>query len=339
MRFNWFQNKLTFVIIPEAEAHASVTRVKMSRGALCAALLGMMLLSATAAYWYGASFHSAAAKPAFKAHRSDSLSRLEQDLNDKNKTIDRLQLEVFQLSRQAAEVRSQIEQLKQLEHELMKLTSKGAVNSQAASGAAADAGVQLAGSSRIGGMNGMGGPLHPVTARQMGMLLQTAAGSFTALKQEIAELQLRWMQSKHVMLAQQEQLQRIPSLWPTRSHRVTSAYGYRKDPFTDKPSFHRGIDIAGKMNDPVYASAKGTALTVGYDKFHGHHVVIDHGNGMRTWYMHLNGILVKRGETVERGQHIGMLGTSGRSTGPHLHYEIVSKGKSTDPSSYLPRSS
>ncbi|MFD0679506.1 MULTISPECIES: peptidoglycan DD-metalloendopeptidase family protein [unclassified Paenibacillus] len=326
MRLKWLQNKLTFVIIPEA--NGSVMRVKMSRGELYLALLGIIALLGTASYLYGVYFHSSAAAQLTEARVNDQTNRLEQDLTNKNKTIDHLQNEVFQLSQQAAEVRSQMEQMKQLEHELKKLTSMKETQSGSGSETASEVKIQAAG--------GMGGPAHLVTTQQMNTLFHTTHASYIALKQEIAELQEHWTQSKQSMLAKQDQLLRIPSLWPTHTKTITSAFGYRKDPFTDKLSFHRGIDIAGKMNDPVYASAKGTAITAGYDKFHGHNIVIDHGNGVHTWYMHLNGILVKRGDRIERGQQIGKLGTSGRSTGPHLHYEIVHNGKSTDPKPYLP---
>jgi len=191
-----------------------------------------------------------------------------------------------------------------------------------------------------------------------GIYVQAAAASRFAeawvhdqtdrLKQDITDTNktVGQLQKESFRLTQQaaeaqgqiEEMQQIPSLWPTLSRTVTSAYGYRSDPFTEKLSFHRGIDIAGKMNDPVFSAADGTVVTVGYDKFHGHNIVIEHGKGVRTWYMHLSEVLVKLGEPVERGQHIGKLGTSGRSTGPHLHYEIISDGKSTDPRPYMPKS-
>lgn len=326
MKFKWLQNKLTFVIIPEA--NGSVMRVKLSKGELYAAILGIFLLLGTVFYLYGVYFHSAAAAQMTEAKVMDQTSQLVQDLTNKNKTIDHLQNEVFELSRQAAEVRSQMEQMKQLEHELKKLTSMDdkKTGSDVRSATAS-----------VPSYGGMGGPAHPVTAQQMNELFQTSSDSFTSLKQEILKLQEHLTQSKQTMLAKQEQQLRIPSLWPTQTRTVTSAYGYRKDPFTEKLSFHRGIDIAGKMNDPVRAAAKGTAVSAGYDKFHGHNLVIDHGNGVRTWYMHLNSVLVERGDRIERGQQIGKLGTSGRSTGPHLHYEVIRNGKSTDPKPYLPK--
>ncbi|WP_424446706.1 peptidoglycan DD-metalloendopeptidase family protein [Paenibacillus xerothermodurans] len=184
---------------------------------------------------------------------------------------------------------------------------------------------------------GFNGSAHQVLVHHIGGLIHNTDACYVSLQEDMHALHARWTQAKQRLLNQREQALRIPSLWPTVSRTVTSNFGYRKDPITDKLSFHRGIDIAGKLNDPVYAAARGIAIIVGCDKFHGHHVVIEHGNGLRTWYMHLNRTVVHRGQQVERGQQVGKLGSSGRSTGPHLHYEVVRNGQSTDPKAYLPK--
>lgn len=326
MRFKWFQNKLTFVIIPEANER--VMRVKMSRAALCAAMLSLLLLLGAAAWMYTAHFSNVVSARWVQSRLQDRTSRLEQDLTNKNKTIEQLQNEIYQLSRQASEVRSKVEEMKQLEHELKRLSSAAGTSEPETAGTGKEKAVAVQG--------GMGGPAHPVTPQQVKTLAKETHASFSTMQQEIQELKDRWMQSRQTMLEKHEQAERKPGLWPTRSRTVTSPFGYRKDPFTDKLSFHRGIDIAGKMNDPVIASAKGTAITVGFDKFHGHHIVLEHGNGLRTWYMHLNEALVHTGDHIERGQQIGKLGSTGRSTGPHLHYEILHNGKSTNPKPFLP---
>jgi murein DD-endopeptidase MepM/ murein hydrolase activator NlpD len=333
MRFKWLQNKLTFVIIPEA--NESVMRLRMSRASLCAALLVVLLLLGTSAYVYIVHFHRVVATHMTEARHQDHTSRLEKDLRSKNKTIEQLQNELYQLSRQATEVRHKVDEMKKLEHELKKLSSLGGPLSKEPSVATVAASSTESGGAAV---MGMGGPPHPVTEQQMKALMHAANTSYSSLQKEMNELESSWVQSKQKLLNHQEQVQRRPSLWPTVSRTVTSPFGYRKDPFTKKLSFHRGIDIAGKMNDPVLAAAKGTAITVGSDKYHGNHIVLEHGNGLRTWYMHLNEVLVHTGEQVERGQTIGKLGTSGRSTGPHLHYEILHKGKSTNPAPYLPKS-
>ncbi|OXM84453.1 M23 family metallopeptidase [Paenibacillus rigui] len=334
MRFKWLQNKLTFVIIPEA--NKSVMRLRMSRAALCAAMLAVLLVLGAAAYVYSVHFHTVLSTKLRESALQTHTNRLEQDLTSKNKTIEQLQNELFQLSKQAAEVRRKVEEMKKLEHELKKLSSPGSADSPELPAAAAVT-TTLNDSHEAGAALGMGGPPHPVTEQQMKALSRMAHANYTSLQKEMTELEHHWVQSRQTIMKKREQALRRPGLWPTLSRTVTSPFGYRKDPFTNKLSFHRGIDIAGKMNDPVVAAAKGTVLTVGSDKFHGNHIILDHGNGLRTWYMHLNEAVIRQGEHVERGQLIGKLGTSGRSTGPHLHYEILLKGKSTNPAPYLPK--
>jgi murein DD-endopeptidase MepM/ murein hydrolase activator NlpD len=125
------------------------------------------------------------------------------------------------------------------------------------------------------------------------------------------------------------------NIWPTESKKITSRFGYRRDPFTKRKSFHAGIDIGGQINDPVYATAAGKVVAAGYQRAMGYYVAIDHGNGLQTRYLHLNKILVRPGSLVEKGQRIALLGNTGRSTGPHLHFEIIKNGQLVDPLSYL----
>lgn len=134
-----------------------------------------------------------------------------------------------------------------------------------------------------------------------------------------------------------EQLLRLPSIWPTASwrHRITSAYGLRKDPFTYRIRHHDGTDVSAPYGSPIVATAKGVVVFSKYEGGLGHLVKIDHGNGIRTWYGHLKKRLVKVGDSVDRNDEVGTLGSSGRSTGPHVHYEVHVNGKPVNPSRYL----
>jgi murein DD-endopeptidase MepM/ murein hydrolase activator NlpD len=116
---------------------------------------------------------------------------------------------------------------------------------------------------------------------------------------------------------------------------ITSKYGRRRDPINSRPAFHNGVDIRGRMGTDVKATADGKVFEHGYDKGTGRFVIINHKNGFRTTFGHLKKILVKRGEEVHRGQVIGLLGNSGRSTGPHVHYEVSYKRKSVNPIKYM----
>ncbi len=117
--------------------------------------------------------------------------------------------------------------------------------------------------------------------------------------------------------------------------RITSNYGTRKDPFTGKPKKHRGIDFAGKIGTELMAVAPGRVVSAGERVGYGTTVEIDHGLGFTTLYAHLSQILVSRGDWVRPGTVIGLAGSSGRSTGPHLHYEIRYKGAPFDPTKFV----
>ena len=117
--------------------------------------------------------------------------------------------------------------------------------------------------------------------------------------------------------------------------RITSNYGTRKDPFTGKPKKHRGIDFAGKIGTELMAVAPGRVVSAGERVGYGTTVEIDHGLGFTTLYAHLSQIIVSRGDWVRPGTVIGLAGSSGRSTGPHLHYEIRYKGAPFDPTKFV----
>ena len=126
-----------------------------------------------------------------------------------------------------------------------------------------------------------------------------------------------------------------PSIYPTNG-RLTSPFGYRIDPFTGKRKFHYGIDLAAPIGTPVYAPADGTVSLIRRNmRGYGLELEIKHGFGISTRYGHLSAILVKLGQKVKRGQMIARIGNTGRSTGPHLHYEVRVLGKPVNPINYI----
>lgn len=125
-----------------------------------------------------------------------------------------------------------------------------------------------------------------------------------------------------------------PSLWPVVGP-VTSSFGERQDPFNGEGAFHAGIDISSAFGAPVRATADGTVDMADRTSGYGREVVIDHGFGVKTVYGHLSGFAVTEGQQVSRGQVIGYVGTSGRSTGPHLHYEVRIRNTPVNPHKYL----
>jgi murein DD-endopeptidase MepM/ murein hydrolase activator NlpD len=131
-----------------------------------------------------------------------------------------------------------------------------------------------------------------------------------------------------------DRLESTPSIWPAKGW-LTSRFGMRISPFTGRPQFHAGLDIAAAPGTEIVAPARGTVTFAGKRGPLGNSLTIDHGHGVHTVYGHTQKILVKRGQKVERGQVIATLGNSGRSTGPHLHYVVEIAGKTKNPLDYI----
>jgi Peptidase family M23 len=126
----------------------------------------------------------------------------------------------------------------------------------------------------------------------------------------------------------------LPSRWPIRGA-VNSEFGNRQDPWTKAPEFHAGLDIQADSGTAVRAPAAGTVVVAGRYAEYGNAVIIDHGQDIKTLYGHLSKFVATPGQTVERGTVIAYSGNTGRSSGPHLHYEILIKGKAVNPRAYL----
>lgn len=127
-----------------------------------------------------------------------------------------------------------------------------------------------------------------------------------------------------------------PSIWPVAGW-LSSVYGNRRDPFTGGADFHRGLDISADHGTPVHATADGTVRNAGWNGSYGNQVVVDHGFGIQTRYGHLSKFSAREGQRVRRGDIIGHVGSTGRSTSPHLHYEVMANGKLTNPLRMLTR--
>ncbi len=133
---------------------------------------------------------------------------------------------------------------------------------------------------------------------------------------------------------QTAQLVRTPSIVPTKGW-VTSSFGYRTSPFTGNREFHRGVDIAARKGTPIIAPADAKVRYAGQRRHLGNTIVLRHGYGVETVYGHLAELEVKRGQTVQRGETIALMGTTGRSTGPHLHYQVEVNGVPVNPRNYI----
>jgi murein DD-endopeptidase MepM/ murein hydrolase activator NlpD len=130
-------------------------------------------------------------------------------------------------------------------------------------------------------------------------------------------------------------LSKVPIGRPVTHVEKTSSFGVRVDPFTGRPAFHPGQDFRGAYRTPIYVTANGVVAFTGQRTGYGNTVEVDHGHGLRTRYAHLAAIMVRPGQTVSVGQQIGAMGSTGRSTGVHLHYEVWQDGRLQDPERFL----
>jgi murein DD-endopeptidase MepM/ murein hydrolase activator NlpD len=177
----------------------------------------------------------------------------------------------------------------------------------------------------------MGGPILDPNAADDGSiktLTNLEAGVFDSSVAELEESLQHWE-------ALQSVLRVLPLAAPADNFYISSEFGRRRDPFTNRMAFHAGVDLAGPPQQAVYATAPGTVVVAGRNGPFGNMVEIDHGFGLRTRYGHLNKVLVKKGDSVGFRTAVGRMGSTGRSTGTHLHYEIRFDGKAYDPSRFL----
>jgi len=127
----------------------------------------------------------------------------------------------------------------------------------------------------------------------------------------------------------------LPTVQPVNVSYNASGFGWRLDPFTGRSAFHEGVDFASPLGTPIIAAAGGVVIVAEYHHEYGNMLEIDHGNDIVTRYGHTSKLLVKVGDIVKRGQHVANIGSTGRSTGPHLHFEVLVKGVRQDPHKFL----
>ncbi len=178
---------------------------------------------------------------------------------------------------------------------------------------------------------GSGGPMLPPRA---------AAGTADMIDVALLEAQLASIEQQMARLSDATahrslNFMRVPSRAPIAGAELGSSFGNRRDPFTGRRAFHAGLDFAADSGTTIRAAGGGEVVFAGYRPDYGRSVDIEHGNGLTTRYAHASRLLVKRGAIVAPGEPIAMVGSTGRSTGPHLHFEVLRRGEAVDPMQYL----
>ncbi|MEK5162783.1 peptidoglycan DD-metalloendopeptidase family protein [Paenibacillus sp. FSL R5-0527] len=251
---------------------------------------------------------------------------------DKEKEIDRLLSELMELSEKSKTIEAKMSELEQLEAELKSITKDGITqrtNANSASLSKNTATEALA-------AGGVGGDAVPIMEQDIASLVEETKKSITSSLNELPKLQQRLELAKSSLQQYKKMMLIFPTFWPTESVRITSRYGERDNPFDGRGhELHKGLDIGGGVGDPVYAAADGTVTDAGHNSARGNYITVSHPSGLSTIYMHLSKIEAEKGDSVKQGEKIAEMGSTGRSTGPHLHFQVEKNGATVDPELYL----
>lgn len=293
-------SRLTMIIIPQSQEKTirfSVSKTTLRVAALLVVLF--VVVSAGIAALYGT-----------KQADYNKLEAIKEDSLRKDQTIELLD-----------------QQIKAIEQQQERLLSKQA-DIKKMMGVQEDVPVTTESS---GGGKGGSGPTRDalVTGEDSYLMAQQIKNQLDLQEKELDELLAKVNNDKAYFRS-------LPNQWPT-SGEISSYYGWRKSPFGGRSeSFHDGIDIANDSGTKVCAAADGQVVFAGWQPVYGRTILIEHGHGFTTKYAHNSALLVEEGDRVKKGQVIARMGTSGRSTGPHLHFSIMKWDQTLDPLIYLP---
>jgi murein DD-endopeptidase MepM/ murein hydrolase activator NlpD len=291
----------TFIIVPNASSR--LHKLKLPVRALYL-LAGVGILSFFVAVGLGFSY----AKMAFKAADYDKLQAENTDLKVQKKN---LEVATRKLGDKITNLESISERIQNL-IENDNATNRGKLKGPGVGGSKVD----YPTAELLGGANG-----------QLGIEF---------LKGQTAHVEDRLSSLQDMVQQRASRLRATPSIWPVKGP-ITSPYGARSDPFNGEEEHHLGLDISALYNAQVHAPADGKVIYAHQMAAYGNLLVIDHGNGLTTRYGHLALFVAKVGQKVKKGEIIALVGTTGRTTAPHLHYEVRMNDRPKNPRDYLPR--
>jgi murein DD-endopeptidase MepM/ murein hydrolase activator NlpD len=192
-------------------------------------------------------------------------------------------------------------------------------------------------------LNGMGGPTQADATDLTNLMKEKDERLFAKVSDDLktankmaAQQEASFKEISVFLDKQRSILGATPSLWPVKGW-ITSGYGKRASPLTGEPGRHMGVDIANEVNTPIRSTADGLVTYAGWQSGYGRVIVVEHGFGFSTRYGHCARVEVKVGDEVKRGDILGYVGSTGRSTGSHVHYEVRVHGMPVDPEKYLPK--
>lgn len=177
-------------------------------------------------------------------------------------------------------------------------------------------------------------PLEGELSFQDQTIISSMNRSLDRFKTEVTIQERSFQELVEYLEDQKSLLKSTPSIWPVKGW-LTSTFGYRSSPFTGRRELHQGLDIATRSGTPIIAPADGLVVFAGREGGFGNMIIIDHGYGITTRFGHCSSLEAKLGQKVQRGDVIARIGSTGRSTGPHVHYEVAVNGVSVNPSRYI----
>ncbi|RJX32390.1 MAG: M23 family metallopeptidase [Desulfarculus sp.] len=298
--------KFTILIFPE-EGSGRVKRLSFPRFLVPLALGVLVSALGLAGYWFNRYQDVSCELPVLRAHLNQG---------------QRQQAQIQAFAQRLEELKGQMAQLKDFNRRLRAMANLKAI-------APKDDPFGVGG--REGAANGPGIRLSTTSGERRLQMLQRDLDRLGAESE--AELQVQRHLARF-LVERRSILAATPSIWPTRGW-VTSGFGRRISPFSGKPSFHAGIDISTRVGTPIKAPADGVVTFAGREGGFGLMMAVNHGHGIVTRYAHLSSSKAKVGDKVKRGQVIAAVGNTGRSTGPHLHYEVLLSGVPTNPLYYI----
>ena len=250
-------------------------------------------------------------------YQANLAAQEKQELNQLRAVNDKQHVELQELSKATEDLQQDMNRLNQLDSDLRRIVSSEEIVDTSRSA-----------QPRLTNYNGQGGPDIQPSVTDLKNLVKE-------LKAAANERENSLLNLKSSLTEKKERLAATPSIWPANGE-VTSRFGWRSSPWgSGSGDWHPGIDIANEMGTPVTAAADGTVVNSNWFGGYGNMVEIDHGNGIVTIYGHNSQNLVTPGQQVKKGQLIARMGSTGYSTGPHLHYEIRVNGTAVNPSSFL----
>ncbi|MBM7568033.1 M23 family metallopeptidase [Paenibacillus sacheonensis] len=308
--------RYTFLVLPDDGGPS----VRFRASALLLAVIPILTIALAGA---ASTFYLLHERSAWKVDRLQeqiamSSGSYRSEIAFKDASILNLRKQVVEFAGQAADVQSRLDELDKLASAMQSFV--GLKDSSPREKTAED---------------GTGGELFTATDSDYRDLADGMDDLYASLDAEIDELKATLTRAHTEVVKKKQLLRSVPSLWPTHSQRITSQFGVRIDPFTGNPAKHTGLDIAGHFGDSVYAAADGTVSETGFTSTLGNYVLIRHKGSLSTKYMHMSRISVRKGDVLKQGGVIGAMGSTGRSTGPHLHFEVLEHGVPVDPKPYL----